>query len=252
MAVAETDISWSKWRHFPSRGVSFAAFLTWARSGVFQGWSFSGNGIHSVSRRFWKGYRVIYHLSRHLKGIFKMPNACSVWLGELLHFTSTLTPRGWAPVEAPSRCRECSGNLVIYAFRFPAGRSGWCGQSFTTCLYLHLRNGSWTAKLDGTATGRALRKSCDEGERGLKQHIVSRGTFESGGEAVCWIRLLLLIFLWAIPSPGCHFPFLILSELCYIIPTFGKGFSSSNIWYYFTLGERGAQAGFAKLATSVL
>lgn len=40
--------------------------------------------------------------------------------------------------------------------------------------------------------------------------------------------------------------------LCYIILTFGKWFPSSSIWYYFTLGERGAQTGFAKLAMSVL
>lgn len=40
-------------------------------------------------------------------------------------------------------------------------------------------------------------------------------------------------FQWAIPSPGCHFPFLALCALCYITPTFGKRFPGSNIRYCF-------------------
>ena len=51
--------------------------LNWT-SGVIPGMAFLGNGIHGASPWFWKGYGVIYHLSRHLKGIFKMPTVCSL------------------------------------------------------------------------------------------------------------------------------------------------------------------------------
>lgn len=54
---------------------------------------------------------------------------------------------------------------------------------------------------------------------------------ESGREAVCWMRLPLLLL-------RRHFPFLALCVLCYVTRTFNKMFPGSNIRYCFYIRGR--------------
>lgn len=83
--------------------------LTRAYPKVSQGWLFLDSSIHGMSHGFWKGYGVIYHLSRHLKGIFKMPNVCSLsdWVSFCASFPLYLTPqRGLLRKLPPQECKK--------------------------------------------------------------------------------------------------------------------------------------------------
>lgn len=186
--------------------------------GTFQGFPglvFLGNSIHGLSHRFWKGYRVIYHLPRHLKGIFKMPNVCS--LSSALHFHSSCMGAGTCG--SPQHVQGMKTWLLCV--HFTAGRSGlmWLITYNLLLICLHLRNRSWTAELNGMATSHALRR-----------HWGGGGT-ETGPQAALGCGRKLRVgkklftergssrFQWTSPSPRCHFPFLLLYALCCIIPT---------------------------------
>lgn len=132
-------VSWSPWQHFPSRGDRVAASLTRAYPRVFQGWLFLDSSIHDMSHRFWKGYRVIYHPSRHLKGIFKMPNVCSLsdWVSFCASFPLYLTPwRGLLQKLPLQACRKPGYDTFVLLWD-----PGWCGWPIysPSLIYLHLR-----------------------------------------------------------------------------------------------------------------
>lgn len=104
---------------------------------------------------------------------------------------------------------------------------------------------------------RGCRMTCSEGKlcwgwEGTQAAHSSRRKLESGKEVVCWLRLLCALSVGYFP--GCHFPFLILCVLCYVIPTFANGFRvQHSVLFYagWTWSSKQAQAEFAKLAMSV-
>lgn len=120
--------------------------LTRAYPKVSQGWLFLDSSIHGMSHGFWKGYRVIYHLSRHLKGIFKMPNVCSLsdWVSFCTSFPLYLTPRrGLLWKLPPRKCKKLGYDPSVLL-----QEPGWCGWPVysPSLIYLHLRTWSWMAK----------------------------------------------------------------------------------------------------------
>lgn len=108
--------------------------------------SFLDNSIHGMSHGFWKGYGVIYHLSRHLKGIFKMPNVCSLsdWVSFCASFPLYLTPRRGLLRKLPLReCKKLSYDPSVLL-----QEPDWCSWPVycQSLIYLHLRTWSWMAK----------------------------------------------------------------------------------------------------------
>lgn len=148
-----------------------------------------------------------------------MPNVCS--LSSALHFhCNSMSSCG-----SSSTCREWKR---LFCILFTAGRSElmWLITYSLPLIYLHLRNGSWTANWNGTPIRHALRKNWDQGW-GVEGDREGRGGEETSSTQREWERSCLLKealtspFQWVIPSAGYHFPLLALCVLCYIYP---------NIW----------------------
>ena len=102
-----------------------------------------------------------------------MPNVCS--LSSALHFHSKSMGAG----SCGSPPHVLGMKTWLLCIHFTAGRSGlmWLITYNLLLIYLHLRSGSWIAKLHGIATWHALRKHWEqeeeEEERGPKQHLAA-------------------------------------------------------------------------------
>lgn len=177
-----------------------------------------------------------------------MPNVCS--LSSALHSHSNST----GSCGNPGTCREWKRSFCIL---FTAGRSGlmWRITYSLPLIYLHLRNGSWTANWNRTPMRHALRKNGDgkwgkEGRQkrgGDKQHperVGEKLSAEGGSH-----------FPFSVGQPISWMPLSISGIVCALLyhpNIWQKGSQVQTFGIVFTPGNTGAPAGLTKLAMSAL